>query len=126
MNFVHTYVHDSKAGFLNNAEPFSYFSKRGIAESSRSVQGWFEDNVARPVDKAYEAAVDATSRGIEKGAQAAKKVQEAAIEKAQQAKEIVTETASTVQRAAQRTAESISRGTQEAVGILKRAWDYLY
>ncbi len=137
MNFIHTYVHDSKAGFLNNAEPFSYFSKRGVSESSRSVQGWFEDNVARPAGQAYEATVDAASRGIEKGAEVAKKAQEAAIAKAQQAKELAVETASQVQQAtaeaakkvqhaAQSSAQTLSRGTQEAISIVKQAWNYLY
>ena len=137
MNFIHTYVHDSKAGFLNNAEPFSYFSKRGVSESSRSVQGWFEDNVARPAGQAFEATVDAASRGVEKGAQVAKKAQEAAVEKAQQAKELAVETANQVQQAtveagrkvqqaAQSSADALSRGTQEAISIVKQAWNYLY
>lgn len=126
MGFVHTYVHDSKAGFLNNAEPFSYFSKRGVSESSRSVQGWFEDNVARPVDKAYEATVEAASLGIEKGADAIHKAQEAAIEKAQQARELLDQAANKVQQAAQSTAQTIGERTQEAISLAKQAWRYLY
>lgn len=125
MGFIHTYVHDSKAGFLNNAEPFSYFSKRGVSESSRSVQGWFENNVARPVDKAYEATVDAASRGIEKGAQAAKKAQEAAIETAKKVEQTASAAAQKVQQAAQSSAEAISKGTQEAIRVVKQAWGFL-
>jgi hypothetical protein len=32
-------VHDSKYGFISNAEPFSYFRQRKIYESPRSKQG---------------------------------------------------------------------------------------
>jgi len=126
MSFIHTYVHDSKVGFMSNAEPFSYFSKRGIGESSRSIQGWFEDRVARPVDKAYESTVDAASRGIEKGAEAAKKAQDAVVdkaqqardaiaEKAQQAKEAITETATKVQRAATEVSTKVENAAGAAV-----------
>lgn len=125
MDFIHTYVHDSKAGFLNNAEPFSYFSKRGLSESTHSVQGWFEHNVARPADKAYEATVDAASRGIEKGAEAAKKAQEAAIEAAKKVEQAASAAAQKVQQAAQHSAEAIGKGVQEAVGIVKQAWGFL-
>jgi hypothetical protein len=36
-DFVSKYVHDSKVDFLLNAEPFSYFSTRGVDESSVSI-----------------------------------------------------------------------------------------
>jgi Uncharacterized alpha/beta hydrolase domain (DUF2235) len=72
MNFVHTCVHDSKVGFINNVEPFSYFSKRGVSESERSVQGWFEQNVSRPVGHAYEAVKDKTNEVIDEGKKVAK------------------------------------------------------
>ncbi len=39
VKFYNNYVHDSKYGFLSNAEPFSYFRQRGIYESLRSTQG---------------------------------------------------------------------------------------
>lgn len=46
-NFVKSFVHDSKAGFLLSVEPFSYFRPRGMAESSRNIlaQGldWLDD-----------------------------------------------------------------------------------
>jgi hypothetical protein len=37
LNFIKSCVHDSKAGFILSAEPFSYFRPRGMAESSRNV-----------------------------------------------------------------------------------------
>jgi len=37
LDFMQSYVHDSKAGFLHALEPFSYFTARGMAESSRNV-----------------------------------------------------------------------------------------
>ncbi|GGY96351.1 T6SS phospholipase effector Tle1-like catalytic domain-containing protein [Pseudoduganella plicata] len=37
LHFIRYYVHDSKAGFINAIEPFSYFTARGMAESSRNV-----------------------------------------------------------------------------------------
>lgn len=114
MKFIHTYVHDSKVGFANNGEPFSYFSKRGISESSRSVQGWFEDNVSRPADKAYESTVDAASRGIDKGAEAAKKAQEAVVEKAQQAKEVIVEKAQQAKDVLSETADKVQKTVSEA------------
>jgi hypothetical protein len=50
LNFIQKWVHDSKAGFINSVEPFSYFRGRGMSESSRNVlaQGlqWFDENVA--------------------------------------------------------------------------------
>jgi len=35
--FIQRYVHDSKSGFIHSLEPFSYFTARGMAESSRNV-----------------------------------------------------------------------------------------
>lgn len=37
--FYQNYVHDSKYGFIGNAEPFSYFSQRRVYESHRSRKG---------------------------------------------------------------------------------------
>lgn len=89
LHFIHTYVHDSKAGFLMNAEPFSYFSKRGMAESSHSVQGWFEKHVARPVDHVYEATADAVSNGVEKIAETAREISKAGQQGAKEAAKIL-------------------------------------
>lgn len=65
VQFVDSFVHDSKVGFLQNAEPFSYFSTRGVSESTHSVSGWIETNVSRPVDKAVETTVDYASEKAE-------------------------------------------------------------
>jgi hypothetical protein len=50
LNFIQHYVHDSKAGFLHAVEPFSYFTARGTAESSRNVLAsgldWMDDAFA--------------------------------------------------------------------------------
>ena len=47
LNFIRHSVHDSKAGFKNAMEPFSYFTARGMAESSRNVLArgldWMDD-----------------------------------------------------------------------------------
>ena len=49
LNFIRDYVHDSKAGFIQGLEPFTYFRPRGMAESSRNVlaQGlqWLDEGV---------------------------------------------------------------------------------
>lgn len=49
LNFIQHYVHDSKAGFIHTLEPFSYFTARGMAESSRNVLanglGWIDDTL---------------------------------------------------------------------------------
>ncbi|AMO94903.1 hypothetical protein CFter6_2215 [Collimonas fungivorans] len=49
VTFVQNWVHDSKAGFINGVEPFSYFRPRGMTESSRNVLAkglqWLDENV---------------------------------------------------------------------------------
>lgn len=49
LNFIRHYVHDSKAGFIHTLEPFSYFTARCMAESSRNVLaqglGWINDTL---------------------------------------------------------------------------------
>jgi hypothetical protein len=49
LHFIQHHVHDSKAGFLHSCEPFSYFTARGTAESSRNVLArgldWMDDTV---------------------------------------------------------------------------------
>jgi Uncharacterized alpha/beta hydrolase domain (DUF2235) len=83
MDFVNQFVHDSKAGFLSNIEPFTYFSKRGVDESTHSVQGWYEESIARPVEKAAEQITDAAKAAAKKAEEAieeAKKEAERKIE----------------------------------------------
>ena len=38
-DFYQNFIHDSKHGFLLNAEPFSYFRQRTVYESRRSGKG---------------------------------------------------------------------------------------
>ena len=49
LNFIRYNVHDSKAGFIHALEPFSYFTARGMAESSRNVLApgldWISDTL---------------------------------------------------------------------------------
>jgi hypothetical protein len=107
MSFIHGYVHDSKVGFMSNFEPFSYFSQRGIAESSRSVQGWFESSIARPVGRAFEDAVYY------------------AAEKAQQAKEAARNAVSQGKQIAESAGSRIEAATQKTADGLNAAWEYL-
>lgn len=70
MDFVNQFVHDSKAGFMSNVEPFTYFSKRGVDESTHSVQGWYDQSIARPVEKAAEQVSDAAKAAAKKAEEA--------------------------------------------------------
>lgn len=136
MDFIHTYLHDSKVGFINNIEPFSYFSQRGISESSRSVYGWLEYNVNRPVDKAVESTVDYASekaqQAKELATQAAEKIQTTARqtadyvgEKVQQAEQAVSSSASKAADAAAKVGKAASEATQTALDRLDQAWKEL-
>lgn len=126
MDFTHTFVHDSKIGFLQNAEPFSYFSQRGVSESSHSVSGWLEANVTRPVDKAVEATLDYAKEKAEQTKKAAHDAAVAVENKAKQALEYAAEKAAQAKAAAAQTAqsagESISTATKQAVEGLETAW----
>lgn len=102
-NFVNQFIHDSKVGFIHNAEPFSYFSQRGISESMHSVQGWFDQHVARPVDHAVEATVDYSK------------------EKAAQVKQAASDTADAIERKATETADAVKKRTSELYQEGKRA-----
>jgi vacuolar-type H+-ATPase subunit H len=63
VDFISTYVHDSKVDFISNlAEPFSYFKPRGVAESTKSIWqeggNWINDKahkVAASVGAGYKA-----------------------------------------------------------------------
>lgn len=117
MDFVHSFVHDSKVGFMSNAEPFSYFSQRGVSESNRSVRGWLEANVARPVDGAIESSADYAEEKAEQvskaAAEKAEQVKKAAIEKAEQAKRAAAEAAKKAKETAIETAEKAKRAAAE-------------
>lgn len=49
INFYSNYVHDSKYGFIYNAEPFSYFRQRTIYEPKRSWKGQRVDKKLGPI-----------------------------------------------------------------------------
>lgn len=127
--FVDAFVHDSKVGFLQNAEPFSYFSTRGVTESSRSISGWIEANVTRPVDKAVESTVDYAAEKAEQAKKAAAEAAAAAEKKAQQAMGYAAQKAQQVKQAAADAATSagqaISNTTQQAIEGLEAAWKRL-
>jgi hypothetical protein len=128
-SFVERFVHDSKVGFLKNAEPFSYFSQRGITESTRSVSGWFEANVARPADRAVESATDYVGEKVDQAQQAAREAADAAEQKARQAAAYAAEQAKRAQaaaeQAARRAGDAIGNATQQAVEGLGAAWKKL-
>jgi hypothetical protein len=127
MNFVHSFVHDSKVGFLANAEPFSYFSQRGVHESSRSVSGWIEANVTRPVDRAVESTVDFATEKAEQAKKAAQDAAAAAKKKAQEALDYAAQKAEQARKAAadaaQSAGKSIGDATKQAIDGLSAAWD---
>ncbi len=129
MDFTHTFVHDSKVGFLQNAEPFSYFSQRGVSESSHSVSGWLEANVSRPVDKAVEATVDYATEKAEQAKKAAHDEAVAVENKAKQALDYAAEKAAQAKaaaaQAAQAAGEAIGSTAKEAVRGLETAWGKL-
>nr|WP_282575877.1 DUF2235 domain-containing protein [Acinetobacter schindleri] len=56
VDFYSSYVHDSKYGFIYNAEPFSYFRQRTVYESKRSWKGKRVDKKLGPIHEqiAYE------------------------------------------------------------------------
>ena len=112
VQFVDRYVHDSKYGFLHNGEPFSYFSTRGIDESTHSVQGWFDESVRRPVGRAYDQAVDATNRGIEQGVSKAKEVGKSVGQEVDKAKK-------TGKQAYDKTVDAMSRGMEQGANKAK-------
>jgi hypothetical protein len=124
--FVDTYIHDSKVGFLQNAEPFSYFSTRGVSESTRSVSGWVEANVARPVDKAVESTVDYAAEKAEQAKSAATEAAAAAERKAKQALDYASQKAQEAGQAASDAVKSagqaIGNTTRQAIDALDSAW----
>ncbi|MCX7220754.1 MAG: hypothetical protein NTY70_18030, partial [Burkholderiales bacterium] len=75
-DFFDLYVHDSRTDFLSGIEPSSYFSKRGIEESSEAVwqqaSRWVGDK-AHQAENAVEGAYDATKKKTVETYDAAKK-----------------------------------------------------
>ena len=140
IKFIDNWVHDSKVGFLGNLEPFSYFSKRGISESTHSVQGWFEENVVGPFGRAYDATADAVKetadyvgkkagQAYDATAEAAKKTGSYVADKASQAYDATTKAASHAVteggKLLDEAGTAIDQATQDAVKSLKGAWQSL-
>jgi hypothetical protein len=113
VDFIKAFVHDSKGGFLYNLEPFSYFSKRGIVESSRSLHGWAEANIIRPVDSTVEEATDWTREKAEEARKAAEEAKEAAIKKAKEVKDATVEKAKEIKDATVEKAKEVKEVIRE-------------
>lgn len=126
IHFFDNWVHDAKVGFLSNAEPFSYFSRRGISESTHSVQGWFEESIVGPVGRAYDASVDSIKSAADFAAKKTEQIYDAASEATRKAGHYVADKAS---QAAEGGAallddagDAIDQTTQDAMKSLKGAW----
>ena len=63
VNFVKSFIHDSKVDFVGNIEPFSYFSPRGVKESTKSVWQETSDWVGEKVGSAEDAVESAYAAG---------------------------------------------------------------
>jgi hypothetical protein len=109
VEFVSRYVHDSKVDFLLNAEPFSYFSSRGIAESSISI--WQEGgnwlcSRGRAISTAVSGAVEGAEGKVRTIGDAASK---AAKEATQTVQRIAVETADYANSKAEESSQAASR-----------------
>jgi hypothetical protein len=120
VDFIDQYVHDSKVGFLNNREPFSYFSKRGISESSHSVQGWFEENVAGPFGHAYEATADATKKAAHYAEKKGKEAYDATVDAAKKTERYVADKA---EQAYDATVDAAKKTEQYVANKAEQAYD---
>lgn len=122
VEFVSQFVHDSKVDFLANVEPFSYFSPRGIHESTRSIwkegYDWLSHKGQR-VEEAAQLAYTSTSAAAREAKERAERAAHAAAEKAQQGyqqgKDAVQRGANAVQRQAEETKDSAQRMVESGV-----------
>lgn len=76
VRYLRAYVHDSKVDFIWNIEPFSYFSPRGVKESTRSVwqeMGDWVGDKADAVTKVAEQSYETAETAVEHTYDAAKK-----------------------------------------------------
>ncbi|CAH0285037.1 hypothetical protein SRABI118_03900 [Massilia sp. Bi118] len=109
--FVSHYIHDSKVDFLLNAEPFSYFSARGVGESSISV--WQESgNWLRAKGRAIGNTVAA---GLESGEKKLREIGDATSKAA-------SEAADTVQQKVGQAADFASSKAKESAQATSRAY----
>lgn len=120
-NFINSFIHDSKVGFLKNAEPFSYFSHRGVDESNRSVKGWFETNVIRPVDASVEKGVDYTKAKATEAKEAVEDAVDEAKQKAAEVKRELDAAAHRAQKAVQDTAAEVKKDVEATARSVKKA-----
>nr|WP_276598309.1 DUF2235 domain-containing protein [Roseateles koreensis] len=116
VTFFDQFVHDSKAGFLNNAEPFSYFQPRGMAESSRSVSQVAGDWIHDASSTVEHAAVATAKKADDVVSAAEKKVSDTASTVAKKAesaydsgKEKVIDTARSIE---QKGSQAVAAGKQ--------------
>nr|WP_315228801.1 DUF2235 domain-containing protein [uncultured Albidiferax sp.] len=128
MNFVASYIHDSKVGFLGNVEPFSYFSQRGIVESEHSVQGWFEDHVVEPTGQAVEALTDKakeTAKAVEEKAEDFyNKSKKVAVEAEKKAEALYEQGKQKATQAYGDVKDKAGQAVDGAVESIKGAWEY--
>jgi hypothetical protein len=111
VKFVADYLHDSKVDFLLNAEPFSYFSVRGVEESSISV--WQEGgNWLRSKGRSVSAAVVGT---LENGEKKVRKIGDVTTTAAKDA-------AVTIQRTVGEAADFASSTAKESAQAVSRAY----
>ena len=113
LDFVNQFVHDSKAGFLSNFEPFTYFSKRGVDESTHSVQGWYDKSIARPVEKAAEQVTDAAKAAAKKAEEAIEEAKKEASRQYEAAKKEAKRTYDEVKKEAARKYDEVKRNAEK-------------
>jgi hypothetical protein len=140
VDFFSRYIHDSKVDFLLNVEPFSYFSARGVGESSINI--WQEggywlgskarlmtDTAAEAVEKAEDKAREignASSETAKKAAGAVQRTAEQAVEFASaKLNESAQATSRTYMTAVKAGGQMISVGEQ-AMGELERKVETIY
>jgi hypothetical protein len=123
VEFVSKYVHDSKVDFLFNAEPFSYFSSRGVEESSISV--WQESgnwllSKGTTASNLIGATVDTTEQTVRQKAQesatAASRAYEAAANTSNQAVVEGKRMVDALEKDAEKIYESGTRWIRQQIG----------
>lgn len=137
INFIASYVHDSKVDFLGNVEPFTYFRPRGVDESGISVWAeggnWIRAEIGNAISMAAagkQKFVDAAEAAASKAKIAAEAAQKKANEASEFAKRKVVEAAAvahkaydTTARLAKEAAEAARREAQEAADYAKKKAD---
>jgi hypothetical protein len=128
LDFVRSYVHDSKVDFIGNVgDPFSYFKSRGITESTRSVWqeagDWIHDQaqvVTHASKSAYEASKRKVVQAAEATAQATQEAADAAERKANEAAAYAERKRQEAMSAAKRVAHATQDKAREAAAYAKQ------